>query len=57
MIRGVNHYGMPVHKHPDIKGNLYVEFELDFPESLDCETAQVSHTLTCTRSSCALVCT
>lgn len=45
VVRGVRQHGMPVHKHPDLKGNLYVEFEFDFPESLDCETAEVSITL------------
>lgn len=54
VIRGLHHYGMPVHKHPEIKGNLYVEFELDFPETLSCETAEVSHTLV-SRDQC--VCT
>lgn len=54
VIRGMHHYGMPVHKHPEIKGNLYVEFELDFPETLSCETAEVSRTLT-SRDHCVCV--
>ena len=45
VVRGVPQYGMPVHKHPEIKGNLYVEFEFEFPERLECETAEVSTAL------------
>ena len=42
-------YGMPVHRHPEMKGNLYIEFEVEFPEGLSCETAEVRRTLICKR--------
>eukprot|EP00879_Flechtneria_rotunda_P007452 GHRR01007817.1.p1 GENE.GHRR01007817.1~~GHRR01007817.1.p1 ORF type:complete len:397 (+),score=129.28 GHRR01007817.1:380-1570(+) len=30
--------GMPVHTRPFLKGNLYIKFEVDFPDTLDIET-------------------
>lgn len=31
-IRGIVGEGMPKHKHPELKGNLYIKFAVDFPE-------------------------
>lgn len=35
----VNHEGMPVYQRPFMKGSLYIQFQVDFPESgtLDAE--------------------
>jgi len=32
-IRSINGEGMPVHKHPEEKGSLYIKFQVDFPKS------------------------
>ena len=42
VIRGVKDYGMPLHKHPELRGNLYVEFEIEFPESMGSKEVEVS---------------
>lgn len=31
-IRGVRGQGMPIPRHPDMRGNLFVRFEVEFPE-------------------------
>ena len=31
-VRGIQGEGMPQFRHPDIKGNLYVKFNVKFPE-------------------------
>ena len=45
VIRGVKDYGMPLHKHPELRGNLYVEFEIEFPESIGSKEVEVSFVL------------
>ena len=32
-IRGIREEGMPVYRHPETKGNLYIKFEIEFPEN------------------------
>ena len=32
-VRGIREEGMPIHRHPDVRGNLYITFEIEFPES------------------------
>ena len=32
-IKGVPNEGMPIHKNPQEKGNLYVKFDVKFPEN------------------------
>ena len=32
-VRGIKEEGMPVHRHPETRGNLYIKFEIEFPES------------------------
>ena len=32
-ILGVPNEGMPQFRQPDVKGNLYVKFDVEFPES------------------------
>ena len=32
-VRGIREEGMPIHRHPDMRGNLYITFEIEFPES------------------------
>ena len=32
-IRGIKEEGMPVYRHPDTTGNLYIKFEIEFPEN------------------------
>jgi len=36
----VEHEGMPMHGNPFVKGNLVIQFEIDYPERLDPETAK-----------------
>lgn len=33
-VKGVVGEGMPIHKNPYEKGNLYIKFELEFPDNL-----------------------
>lgn len=32
-VRGIKEEGMPVYRHTEVKGNLYITFEVEFPES------------------------
>ena len=32
-IKGLSEEGMPMYKRPELKGNLYFEFEIEFPDS------------------------
>lgn len=32
-IRGIREEGMPVYRQPETKGNLYIKFEIEFPEN------------------------
>ena len=32
-VRGIKEEGLPVYRHPDVKGNLYITFEIEFPEN------------------------
>ena len=32
-IRGIREEGMPVYRHSDTRGNLYIKFEIEFPEN------------------------
>lgn len=32
-IRGLIGEGMPTYKHPEVKGNLYIKFDVEFPDS------------------------
>ena len=32
-MKGVREWGLPQHRHTDIKGNLYIKFTVEFPES------------------------
>lgn len=34
-IRGIKEEGMPIYRHPEMRGNLYIKFEIEFPESGD----------------------
>ena len=34
-VRGIKEEGLPVYRHSDIKGNLYITFEIEFPENGD----------------------
>lgn len=34
VMLGVRDYGMPQHRHPELHGNLYVEFEIEFPHQI-----------------------
>ena len=31
--RGIRDEGMPAYRRPDVKGNLYIKFEIEFPEN------------------------
>lgn len=39
-IRMVKDEGMPSHGNPFVKGNLYVAFQIVFPDSLDADTIE-----------------
>ena len=45
VIREVKDYGMPLRKHPELRGNLYVEFKIEFPESIGSKEVEVSFIL------------
>ena len=32
-VRGIRDEGMPRFRHPDLKGNLYIRFDVEFPEN------------------------
>lgn len=33
MVRGITAEGMPIHRNPFEKGNLYIRFDVIFPEN------------------------
>lgn len=42
-VRVVPNEGMPRHKNPFIKGNLYIKFEVEFPSSFTLSSSQIQH--------------
>ena len=32
-VQGIREEGLPVYRHPETKGNLYIKFEIEFPEN------------------------
>ena len=31
-VKGISEEGMPMYKRPELKGNLYFQFEIEFPD-------------------------
>ena len=32
-VKGIREEGMPQYRHPDFRGNLYIHFDVEFPEN------------------------
>ena len=53
-MKGVREYGMPQFRHPELKGNLYIKFEILFPASgfLADEADMQVHVHVCSHGMC-----
>lgn len=40
-VKGIVNEGMPTHKQPFIKGNLFIKFSVEFPESFSLTDEQI----------------